>query len=114
MLGFGSGRFLRKSNDFYVFWGSAPGGFFENPMIVNSRSSSSSSSSRSSSSSSSTGGGGDDGMVQGQVNEEVGDGGTMIYGKILENYMKNIGKIRRKWAHNGPFETISDHREHRE
>ena len=33
VLGFGSVRVLRKSRDFYKFWGSAPCGFFENPMI---------------------------------------------------------------------------------
>ena len=31
----------------------------------------------------------------------------MIYGKILENYMKNMGNIRQRWAHNGPFELLS-------
>ena len=29
---------------------------------------------------------------------------TMIYGRILENYMKNMPKICLKWAQNGPFE----------
>ena len=36
VLGFGSGRGLRKSHDLYKFWGLAPGGFFfEKPMIFN-------------------------------------------------------------------------------
>ena len=41
-------------------------------------------------------------------------GPTMIYGKILENYMKNMGNIWPKWAHNGPFELSAGPREHRE
>ena len=36
VLGCGSVQVLRKSLDFYKFWGSAPCGFFENPVIFTS------------------------------------------------------------------------------
>jgi len=39
---------------------------------------------------------------------------NMIYGKIRENYRKHMGNIWEKWVHNGPFEAISGHSEHRE